>query len=66
MSVKYALPNGSLSTYYEFQKQKEWLIYHLVEPHVSFFEQDDKDIDELQVVPEHLHHILNMPRKAVL
>ena len=39
---------------------------HLVKPHVSFFEQDNKDIDELQVVPEHLHHILDMPLKAVL
>ena len=34
---------------------------HLVESHVSFFEQDDEDVDELEIVPEHFHHVLNMP-----
>ena len=36
---------------------------YLVEPHVSFLEQDDEDVDELEIVPEHFHHVLNVPEK---
>ena len=36
---------------------------HLIEPHVSFLEQDDKDVDEFEIVPEHFHHVLNVPEK---
>ena len=36
---------------------------YLVEPHVSFLEQDDEDVDELEIVPEHFHHVLNVPKR---
>ena len=36
---------------------------YLVEPHVSFLEQDDEDVDELEIVPEHFHHFLNVPKR---
>ena len=36
---------------------------HLVESHISFLEQDDEDVDELEIVPEHFHHVLNVPEK---
>ena len=63
-NLKLGLPN-MLELFWQmdpFPSFNQYWINNLVEPHVGLFEEDNKDIDVLQVVLEHLHHVLNMPK----
>ena len=67
-NLKLGLPNmlELLSQMDPFPSFNQYWINNLVEPHVGLFEEDNKDIDVLQVVLEHLHHVLNMPKSICI